>query len=107
MSANYDFFWPRDIQKTRDLMKVIKHNTLCDLQSKKIKIPTRTMRKQILMLDSKSKDLKFETHVDQSEPGEVLSQSPDMSSTRTKLTIRSSSRESSQSQNDQVIRTPM
>ena len=59
------------------------------------------------MLDSKSKDLKFETHVDQSEPGEVLSQSPDMSSTRTKLTIRSSSRESSQSQNDQVIRTPM
>ena len=44
------------------------------------------MKKQILVLDSKSKHLKFETHVDESEPGEILLPSPDISSQKTQQT---------------------
>ena len=34
MSQNYDFFWPGNLRKTQDLIGIVKHNTLCDIQAK-------------------------------------------------------------------------
>ena len=84
MMQNFDYFWPRNVRVTQDLIRIVKHNTLCDIQSKKLVVPKKKLIKQILMADSKSTGISFQTHVVESKNRERSeSSSTDENSRRT------------------------